>query len=145
MKLSKKQSGFAVLELVAVLVVVLGLLGIGYYVYQANNKTTNTYDAAGDSASAVVPQTDESTLIKAAVKNYKDNTGVADSDIYICHQNATYALGGAGGALWFAQKKDGSWKVVSQGMNGHSDELKAAGLSAWDGDCSAPAGSTTHN
>jgi hypothetical protein len=45
-KISSNQNGFAVLELVLVIIIVLGLGGIGWYVVSANHKTTTQLDAA---------------------------------------------------------------------------------------------------
>ena len=51
--LVKYQQGFAVIEAILIIVIIAIAGGTGYYVYQSNNKAADTYDAAGDSASAV--------------------------------------------------------------------------------------------
>lgn len=53
-KTNYSQQGFAFIETVLVLVILAIVGGTGYYIYNANNKTTDTYDAASNSAATVV-------------------------------------------------------------------------------------------
>ncbi len=147
---STRSQGFTVVEILLVLIL-LAIIGFtGYYVWhtqkQVNRTLNDTQKTSATSTSSHGSQ-DRDTVkaIKAAVFAYKDNANLGDSQFYICQHNVSYALGGAAGAQWFAQKTDGVWKVVSQGMNGHDDELKAVGLNSWEAGCTPPASFKAEN
>jgi hypothetical protein len=54
MKKNNNESGFSVVEALLVVIILLLVGFIGYYVYHANSKTTDTYNAASDNVSPVV-------------------------------------------------------------------------------------------
>lgn len=149
-RIQQDQTGFSVIEGLLVVIILLLVGFMGYYIYHANSKTADTYNAASNTAATPVvtgkKSADDVTLIKAAVLQYPDNTGRSKAVVTISHHNTAYALGeiadanGDGGAQWFAQKQNGAWKVVSQGADGHCDELAAHNLTSWDSTCpSSPA------
>ena len=60
MKKLTDQSGFSAVEVVLVMVIVAIVGGVGYYVYHANNKTLDSYNAASESASQPVVKSKKS-------------------------------------------------------------------------------------
>jgi uncharacterized protein HemX len=55
-KLSKEQSGFSIVETVLLLVIVAAIAGVGWYVYHAQQKTSDTFNAATENSNNVSPQ-----------------------------------------------------------------------------------------
>lgn len=66
------QKGFAAMEAVLVIVIVAILAGTGYYVYHANNKVTDTQNAAQTAAeSAAVASTSTKSAVSAGAQAKK--------------------------------------------------------------------------
>jgi regulatory protein YycH of two-component signal transduction system YycFG len=141
------ESGFAVLETVLVVIAVVLIIFTGYYVWHSQKTADKTLTDTNKSSQSTVATTpavkDESAAIKTAVMKYNDAKGgiSVSYTVEIEHQNAQYALGvitaesGDSGGQWFAKKTDGKWAVVSQGADGHCDELAAVNLASWDETC----------
>lgn len=74
------QRGFAALEAVLVVVIVAILAGTGYYVYQANNKASDTQTATHTSAeSAVVTSTTSKSAAAAGAQSRKTYGNLLDA------------------------------------------------------------------
>jgi uncharacterized membrane protein len=54
-RLSKNQTGFSIVETVLVVVIVGAIAGVGWYVYHADQKTSDTYNAATENSNNVSP------------------------------------------------------------------------------------------
>jgi prepilin-type N-terminal cleavage/methylation domain-containing protein len=147
----QKQSGFTVVEVLLVLILIAIVAFAGYYVWNSQQNSDKPANTASKNATTQSHTTntpaktvDETAAIKVAVVAYNQKQfgdDLKDATINIEHQNDTYALGGItasngdSGGQWFAKKENGSWAVLSQGTNGHCDELAAVNLSSWDSTC----------
>ncbi|HEX4774640.1 MAG TPA: hypothetical protein VH234_03930 [Candidatus Saccharimonadales bacterium] len=123
MSIKLNSKGFAPIEMLLIVIIVVMLGGVGYYVFHAQSKSTdNLNQASSESQSAVVDknkktQEAENTLITAAVKAYgpADTVNVKN----IIGNNAEGSVGStSGGGTTFIAHKDssGKWSVVFEGQ-----------------------------
>ncbi len=135
---SLNQKGFAAMEAVLVVVILAIIGGTGYYVYQANNKATDTQNTAQTNANTAAPhkkktakksstngsstQQSKNSAIEAAVKSYWTKQGkqvdsVTVTDIEGVNAKGLFHLvGDSGGATYIAHNNDGTWQVISTGQ-----------------------------
>jgi len=86
-KLKKNEWGFSAIEAVLLLVVVIALVGVGYYVYRAKKNTTATYNAAANTStnsttstqSASINTTDVTKLLTTFYQKYSTVDSAAPS------------------------------------------------------------------
>ncbi len=131
MKLNKK--GFTIIEGLLVIIAVTLIIGVGYYVMNANKTDNTSSNAAKKTPTNTVPQTTvpektDKELITAAVMS--DMPGVTEANITIQEIVGDNAKGSVfmpneGGAVFITHKEAGAWSIVFTGQQSPDPELAA--------------------
>ena len=126
------QDGFGAIEGLLVVIAVTLIVGVGFLVVNSQNSdkkdvsnqtvTSNQAQTPVQPKSAAQPKMSDNELITQAVKSYKSSDGkqhqsnvtVTIDSITGDNARGSFFEEGVGGAMFVAQKTDGTWQVVSE-------------------------------